>query len=188
MKDAVGESVSVRVGGHVQLGESGPSSAPPARPSPSTASSRPTSRAPTTRPPTATTRSAACRSWPRATRSPRPSSTPTAHATKPPARYTEASLVKELEDREIGRPSTYASIIGTILDRGYVFKKGTALVPSFLAFAVVNLLEQHFGHLVDYDFTAAHGGRPRRDRPRRGRAGAAGCSRFYFGVQRRPRA
>ncbi|GAA3424000.1 type I DNA topoisomerase [Streptosporangium sandarakinum] len=77
-----------------------------------------------------------------------------AHATKPPARYTEATLVKELEDREIGRPSTYASIIGTILDRGYVFKKGTALVPSFLAFAVVNLLERHFGHLVDYDFTA----------------------------------
>ncbi|WP_067186030.1 type I DNA topoisomerase [Microtetraspora niveoalba] len=77
-----------------------------------------------------------------------------AHSTKPPARYTEASLVKELEDREIGRPSTYASIIGTILDRGYVFKKGTALVPSFLAFAVVNLMEQHFGNLVDYDFTA----------------------------------
>ncbi|MFC4057234.1 type I DNA topoisomerase [Planomonospora corallina] len=76
------------------------------------------------------------------------------HATKPPARYTEASLIKELEEREIGRPSTYASIIGTILDRGYVFKKGTALVPSFLAFAVVNLLERHFGHLVDYDFTA----------------------------------
>jgi DNA topoisomerase-1 len=76
------------------------------------------------------------------------------HATRPPARFTEASLVKELEDREIGRPSTYASIIGTILDRGYVFKKGTALVPSFLAFAVVNLLEQHFGNLVDYDFTA----------------------------------
>ncbi|WP_055482468.1 type I DNA topoisomerase [Sphaerimonospora mesophila] len=76
------------------------------------------------------------------------------HSTKPPARYTEASLVKELEEREIGRPSTYASIIGTILDRGYVTKKGTALVPSFLAFAVVNLLEQHFGNLVDYDFTA----------------------------------
>jgi DNA topoisomerase I len=76
------------------------------------------------------------------------------HSTRPPARYTEATLVKELEDREIGRPSTYASIIGTILDRGYVFKKGTALVPSFLAFAVVNLLEKHFGHLVDYDFTA----------------------------------
>ena len=74
----------------------------------------------------------------------------------PPAagRYTEASLIKELEDREIGRPSTYASIIGTILDRGYVFKKGTALVPSFLAFAVIKLLEQHFGQLVDYAFTA----------------------------------
>jgi DNA topoisomerase I len=79
---------------------------------------------------------------------------PAEHATRPPARYTEATLVKELEDREIGRPSTYASIIGTILDRGYVFKKGTALVPSFLAFAVINLLERHFAHLVDYDFTA----------------------------------
>jgi DNA topoisomerase-1 len=76
------------------------------------------------------------------------------HATRPPARYTEASLIKELEDREIGRPSTYASIIGTILDRGYVFKKGTALVPSFLAFAVIKLLEDHFGQLVDYAFTA----------------------------------
>jgi DNA topoisomerase-1 len=79
---------------------------------------------------------------------------PAEHSTKPPARYTEASLVKELEDREIGRPSTYASIIGTILDRGYVFKKGTALVPSFLAFAVITLLERHFGQLVDYEFTA----------------------------------
>ena len=76
------------------------------------------------------------------------------HATRPPARFTEASLVKELEDREIGRPSTYASIIGTILDRGYVFKKGTALVPSYLAFAVITLMEKHFGQLVDYDFTA----------------------------------
>jgi DNA topoisomerase-1 len=79
---------------------------------------------------------------------------PAEHSTRPPARYTEASLVKELEDREIGRPSTYATIIGTILDRGYVFKKGTALVPSYLAFAVVTLLEQHFGQLVDYEFTA----------------------------------
>ncbi|MGH8823644.1 MAG: type I DNA topoisomerase, partial [Jiangellaceae bacterium] len=76
------------------------------------------------------------------------------HSTKPPARYTEATLVKELEDREIGRPSTYASIIRTILDRGYVFKKGTALVPSWLAFAVVRLLEEHFSWLVDYEFTA----------------------------------
>ena len=79
---------------------------------------------------------------------------PAEHSTRAPARYTEASLVKELEDREIGRPSTYATIIGTILDRGYVFKKGTALVPSFLAFAVVTLLERHFGQLVDYEFTA----------------------------------
>jgi DNA topoisomerase-1 len=76
------------------------------------------------------------------------------HATRPPARFTEATLIKELEDRAIGRPSTYASIIGTILDRGYVFKKGTALVPSFVAFAVVALLERHFAHLVDYEFTA----------------------------------
>jgi DNA topoisomerase I len=79
---------------------------------------------------------------------------PAEHVTRPPARYTEASLIKELEDRAIGRPSTYATIIGTILDRGYVFKKGTALVPSFVAFAVVTLLEQHFAQLVDYDFTA----------------------------------
>jgi DNA topoisomerase I len=79
---------------------------------------------------------------------------PAGHETRPPARYTEATLVRELEEREIGRPSTYASIIGTILDRGYVFKKGTALVPSFLAFAVTSLLEQHFGQLVDYEFTA----------------------------------
>ena len=79
---------------------------------------------------------------------------PEGHATTPPARYTEASLVQALEERGIGRPSTYASIIGTILDRGYVFKRGTALVPSFLAFSVTGLLEQHFGRLVDYSFTA----------------------------------
>jgi DNA topoisomerase-1 len=80
--------------------------------------------------------------------------TPEGHATQPPARYTEASLVKALEERGIGRPSTYASIMGTILDRGYVWKRGSALVPSFLAFSVVTLLERHFGELVDYDFTA----------------------------------
>jgi DNA topoisomerase I len=79
---------------------------------------------------------------------------PQGHSTTPPPRYTEATLVRALEERGIGRPSTYASIIGTILDRGYVFKKGTALVPSFLAFAVVALLERHFTQLVDYDFTA----------------------------------
>jgi DNA topoisomerase-1 len=76
------------------------------------------------------------------------------HSTNPPARFTEASLVKALEELGIGRPSTYASILGTIQDRGYVFKRGTALVPSFTAFAVVGLLEQHFGRLVDYGFTA----------------------------------
>jgi DNA topoisomerase I len=76
------------------------------------------------------------------------------HATQPPARYTEASLVAELEARGIGRPSTYASVIQTIQDRGYVWKKGSALVPSWTAFAVVKLLEQHFAHLVDYEFTA----------------------------------
>ncbi|MDQ1698983.1 MAG: topoisomerase, partial [Frankiaceae bacterium] len=80
---------------------------------------------------------------------------PQAHATNPPARYTEASLVKALEELGIGRPSTYASILSTIQDRGYVFKRGTALVPSFTAFAVVGLLEQHFGRLVDYGFTAS---------------------------------
>jgi DNA topoisomerase-1 len=79
---------------------------------------------------------------------------PQGHSTTPPARYTEATLVRALEERGIGRPSTYASIMGTILDRGYVFKRGTALVPSFLAFSVVALLEQHFEKLVDYDFTA----------------------------------
>ena len=79
---------------------------------------------------------------------------PQGHETNPPARYTEPTLVRTLEELGIGRPSTYASILGTILDRGYVFKKGNALVPSFLAFAVVGLLEQHFGRLVDYDFTA----------------------------------
>ncbi|MFD8257668.1 type I DNA topoisomerase [Streptomyces griseoluteus] len=102
------------------------------------------------------------------------------HATKAPARYTEASLVKELEEREIGRPSTYASIIGTILDRGYVFKKGTALVPSFLSFAVVNLLEKHFGRLVDYDFTARM--EDDLDRIARGEAQSVPwLRRFYFG-------
>ncbi len=81
--------------------------------------------------------------------------TPEGHNTNPPSRYTEPSLVKALEDLGIGRPSTYASIIKTIQDRGYVWKKGSALVPSWVAFAVVGLLEHHFGRLVDYHFTAA---------------------------------
>jgi DNA topoisomerase-1 len=105
---------------------------------------------------------------------------PSGHTTSPPARYTEASLVKRLEELGIGRPSTYASIITTIQDRGYVWKKGSALVPTWLAFAVVNLLEQHFGRLVDYGFTVSveddldviAGG---------GENGVAWLSRFYFG-------
>jgi DNA topoisomerase-1 len=80
---------------------------------------------------------------------------PAGHETRPPARYTEATLIRELEEREIGRPSTYAAIIATILNRGYIYKKGTALVPAWLAFAVVRLLERHFARLVDYNFTAA---------------------------------
>jgi len=79
---------------------------------------------------------------------------PNGHQTNPPARYTEASLVKRLEELGVGRPSTYASIMNTIQDRGYVWKKGSALVPAFTAFAVINLLEQHFPDLVDFAFTA----------------------------------
>ncbi len=106
---------------------------------------------------------------------------PAEHATRPPARFTEASLIKDLEEREIGRPSTYASIIGTILDRGYVFKRGTALIPSFVAFAVVGLLEQHFSQLVDYDFTARM--EDGLDAIARGEAGRVPwLRRFYFGA------
>ncbi len=81
--------------------------------------------------------------------------TPGGHVTSPPARYTEPSLIKALEELGIGRPSTYTSIIRTITDRGYVWRKGQAMVPSWIAFAVIGLLEQHFARLVDYDFTAA---------------------------------
>lgn len=105
------------------------------------------------------------------------------HETKPPARYTEATLIKELEDREIGRPSTYASIIGTILNRGYVYKKGTALVPAWIAFSVVRLLKEHFPRQIDYDFTAQMeraldeiaGGRSTRENE---------LGEFYFGSDR----
>ncbi|WP_435741944.1 type I DNA topoisomerase [Nocardioides sp. SYSU DS0663] len=102
------------------------------------------------------------------------------HETKPPSRYTEATLVKELEEREIGRPSTYASIIKTIVDRGYVYKKGNALVPAWLAFSVIRLMEEHFPRQISYEFTAqmedvldeiAAG---RRDR-------ATELAEFYFG-------
>ena len=102
------------------------------------------------------------------------------HETQPPARYTEASLVKTLEAKEIGRPSTYASIISTIIDRGYVYERGRALIPSWLAFSVIKLLETKFPKYVDYQFTAdmengldqiAHGQETGRD----------WLTRFYFG-------
>ncbi len=79
---------------------------------------------------------------------------PSVHSTQPPARYTEASLVKELEERGIGRPSTYAVVIDTLLRRDYVWKKGAALVPTWTAFAKQQLLERFFAHLIDYEFTA----------------------------------
>ena len=102
------------------------------------------------------------------------------HETKPPARYTEASLIRELEEREIGRPSTYASIIGTILNRGYVYKKGTALVPAWLAFSVIRLLEEHFSRLVSYEFTAVM--EDTLDEVAAGRAdGNTELAKFYFG-------
>ena len=80
--------------------------------------------------------------------------TPSGHVTQPPARYTEASLIKKLEELGIGRPSTWASIMQTIVNRGYVWKKGQALVPNWVAFSVINLLVKHFSGLVDYSFTA----------------------------------
>ncbi len=102
------------------------------------------------------------------------------HETKAPSRYTEATLIKELEDRLIGRPSTYASIIGTILNRGYVYKKGTALVPAWLAFSVTRLLEEHFPRQVSYEFTA--GMEDILDEIAGGRADrATELSEFYFG-------
>ncbi|OZC84660.1 DNA topoisomerase I [Rhodococcus sp. 06-412-2C] len=105
---------------------------------------------------------------------------PDGHTTNPPARFTEASLIKTLEELGIGRPSTYSSIIKTILDRGYVYKRGSALVPSWVAFSVIALLEAHFGRLVDFDFTAGMeddldaiaGGRERR---------GDWLQNFYFG-------
>jgi DNA topoisomerase-1 len=105
------------------------------------------------------------------------------HETKPPARYTEATLIKELEDREIGRPSTYASIIGTILARGYVYKKGTALVPAWIAFSVVRLLEEHFTRQISYEFTA--GMEDVLDDIAAGRADrVTELAEFYFGSDR----
>ena len=108
------------------------------------------------------------------------SSRASGHETTPPPRYTEASLVKALEEREIGRPSTYAAIMSTISDRGYVDHRGQALVPTWLAFAVTRLLEENFAELVDYDFTASM--EADLDRIAAGREDrVAWLTRFYFG-------
>jgi DNA topoisomerase I len=110
---------------------------------------------------------------------------PEGHSTSPPPRFTEASLVKALEERGIGRPSTYAAIMGTILDRGYVRKQGQALIPEFLAFAVMNLLEGHFAQLVDYEFTARM--EDDLDEIAAGdEARTAWLQRFYFGMDGSP--
>ncbi len=159
-----------------------PSSPRRARSSPSPATSGPTSRAGTRAPPTTrpTAPSAGCRRSTEGDRLDLTDCEPRGHETSPPPRYTEASLVKALEEAGVGRPSTYASIIGTVQDRGYVWKKGTALVPSFTAFAVVTLLERHFPELVDYAFTA------RMEDDLDGIAGGSEemvpwLTRFYFG-------
>ncbi len=111
--------------------------------------------------------------------------TPGSHSTSPPARYTEPSLIKALEELGIGRPSTYTSIIRTITERGYAWRKGQALVPSWIAFAVIGLLEQHFSRLVDYDFTAAM--EDELDAIAEGRLGrTAWLSTFYFGGETGP--
>ncbi|MFD8496852.1 type I DNA topoisomerase [Amycolatopsis sp. NPDC059657] len=105
---------------------------------------------------------------------------PDGHTTSPPARYSEPSLVSKLEELGIGRPSTYASIIKTIQDRGYVWMKGSALVPSWVAFAVIGLMERHFERLVDYDFTA--GMEDELDRIASGdEQRTLWLSKFYFG-------
>jgi DNA topoisomerase-1 len=102
------------------------------------------------------------------------------HSTQPPARYTEASLVNALEDMGVGRPSTYATILDTIENRGYVWKKGSALVPSWTAFAVTGLLERYFGELVDYGFTAAME-EDLDEIARGGQESVPWLTRFYFG-------
>jgi DNA topoisomerase I len=103
------------------------------------------------------------------------------HETSPPARYTEATLVKSMEEKGIGRPSTYAATVGTIQDRGYVNSRGSALIPTWLAFAVTRLLEEHFSKLVDYDFTASM--EEDLDRIANGEEQRVDwLTRFYFGV------
>lgn len=107
------------------------------------------------------------------------------HETSPPARYTEATLVKSMEEKGIGRPSTYAATVGTIQDRGYVNSRGSALIPTWLAFAVTRLLEEHFSKLVDYDFTASM--EEDLDRIANGEEQRVDwLTRFYFGAESSP--
>ena len=106
----------------------------------------------------------------------------TVTATSPPARYTEASLVKRLEELGIGRPSTWASIIQTVQDRGYVWKKGQALVPTWTAFAVVGLMEKHFDEPRRLRVHRPRRGGPRLDRPQRDARSRIGWHDFYFGT------
>jgi len=106
--------------------------------------------------------------------------TASGHETSPPPRFTEASLTKEMEERDIGRPSTYASTLSTIMDRGYVRKQGSALIPTWIAFSVIRLLEQHFSSYVDYKFTA--GMETGLDRIANGEdKGSEWLKHFYFG-------
>ena len=164
-----------------------PSSPPAARRSSSPGSAARTWKAATTRPPSWRSRKPSCRSAASAT-----ASTATAravtlvgteskrHETTPPARFTEASLIKELERLGIGRPSTYAPTIATIVRRGYVFRQSKALVPSFTAFAVTKLLRDHFGDFVETDFTAEM--EDDLDEISRGeRESSAFLKQFYFG-------
>ena len=172
MADAKGSTATIRLGAVTLAARptaATPNSRPPAPSSPSPASSPPTKKARTKAAATTSPRKpAGCRTWPRTTRSPPSDIVAVGHETSPPPRYTEASLTAELEKKGIGRPSTYASTISTIQDRGYVRKQGSALVPSWIAFSVIRLLEQHFHDYVDYEFTADMEARPGQDRQRPG--------------------
>ena len=189
MADAKGSTATIRLGA-VTLATRPTAATPNSRrrapSSPSPASSPPTKKARTKAAATTSPRKpAGCPTWPRTTRSPRSDIVAVGHETSPPPRYTEASLTAELEKKGIGRPSTYASTISTIQDRGYVRKQGSALVPSWIAFSVIRLLEQHFHDYVDYEFTADM--EADLDKIANGQAaGPAWLKHFYFGEDSEP--
>ena len=165
MADARGRTVSRPHRGHRPRRASTRSSPRRAARSRSPATSGPTSRAATTPRPSWRTGSRSCRRWPEGDVLPLELARGQGPHHAPPARYTEASLVKRMEELGIGRPSTYASIIGTIQDRGYVWKKGTALVPTWTAFAVDQPARGALRRPRRLRVHRPHGGRPRRDRP-----------------------